>query len=162
MIQLLWENEQSQIKITDDLIDTLTRCMEKTLEYEAFPENAQISLTFTDNEGIHECNFETRGIDRPTDVLSFPLLECEEDGTLVLYDEDFADGFVVLGDILISTEKAMQQAEAFGHSLLRELSFLTVHSMLHLLGYDHERGEKEEKEMIQKQEEILTALGITR
>ena len=162
MIQLLWENEQSALKIEDDLIDALKQCMEKTLEYEEFPENAQISLTFTDNAGIHECNLKTRGIDRPTDVLSFPLLECEDDGTLILYDEDFSGDYVMLGDILISTEKAIEQASSFGHSLLRELSFLTVHSMLHLLGYDHERGEKEEKEMFDKQEEILSSLGITR
>lgn len=162
MIRLIWENEQSALAISEDLIGTLKRCMEKALEYEEFFDPAEISLTFTDNAGIHECNLAARGIDRPTDVLSFPLLECEEDGTLILYDEDFTDGFVALGDIMISTEKAMQQAEDFGHSILRELAFLTVHSMLHLLGYDHERGEAEEKEMFQKQEEILSLLGITR
>ncbi len=162
MVSLIWENEQTKIEITDTLIKTLTACMEKTLEYENFSEPVEVSLTFTDNEKIHEINYETRGIDRPTDVLSFPLLETEEDGTLVIYDEDITDGILPLGDIVISAEKAVAQAEEFGHSNLREFAFLAVHSMLHLLGYDHERGEAEEKEMFQKQEEVLSALDITR
>ncbi len=162
MVSLIWENEQTKIEITDTLIDTLTACMEKTLEYENFSEPVEVSLTFTDNEKIHKINYETRGIDRPTDVLSFPLLETEEDGTLIIYDEDITDGILPLGDIVISAEKAVAQAEEFGHSILREFAFLAVHSMLHLLGYDHERGEAEEKEMFQKQENILLALDITR
>ncbi len=162
MVKLIWENEQDKIEISESLIETLTACMEKTLEYEEFPDDVEISLTITDNEGIHEQNLAIRGIDRPTDVLSFPLLECEEDGTLVIYEEDVADGVVPLGDIMISAEKAVSQAAEFGHSDTREFAFLTVHSMLHLLGYDHERGEDAEKEMFAKQEEILSLLGITR
>ncbi len=162
MVRLIWENEQSLLDITEDFINTLTRCMEKVLEYEDFPEDAEISMTFTDNYGIKEQNAASRGIDKPTDVLSFPLLDINQDGELELYDEDFADGAVLLGDIVISTEKALQQAKEYGHSELRELAFLTVHSMLHLLGYDHERSEDEEKEMFQKQEDILSLLGITR
>lgn len=162
MITLIWENEQDKIEISENLIETLKTCMEETLIYEDFEENVEISLTFTDNENIHAVNRETRGIDRPTDVLSFPLLETEDNGTLVIYDEDFVDGVLPLGDILLSVEKAKEQAEEFGHTFLREVAFLTVHSMLHLLGYDHERGEKEEKEMFLKQEEILTRLNITR
>ena len=115
-----------------------------------------------DNDGIREQNAALRGIDKPTDVLSFPLLDINEEGKLELFGEDFAEGAVLLGDILISTEKAMQQATEYGHSLLRELCFLTVHSMLHLLGYDHERSKEEEVLMFQKQEEILSFLGITR
>ena len=162
MVRLIWENEQSLLDITEDFLSTLTRCMEKVLEYEDFPEDAEISLTFTDNCGIKEQNAQSRGIDKPTDVLSFPLLDINQDGELELCDEDFADGAVLLGDIVISTEKALQQAREYGHSELRELAFLTVHSMLHLLGYDHERSADEEKEMFQKQEEILSLLGITR
>lgn len=162
MVKLIWENEQDKIEISESLIETLTACMEKTLEYEEFPDDVEISLTITDNEGIHEQNLAIRGIDRPTDVLSFPLLECEEDGTLVIYEEDVVDGAVSLGDIMISAEKAVSQAAEFGHSDTREFAFLTVHSMLHLLGYDHEKGEAEEKEMFAKQEEILSLLGITR
>ncbi len=162
MVKLIWENEQDDIEISEELIETLKSCMEKTLEYEEFYDDVEISLTITDNEGIHEQNLAIRGIDRPTDVLSFPLLECEEDGTLVIYEEDVIDGAIPLGDIMISAEKAVSQAEDFGHSEVREFAFLTVHSMLHLLGYDHERGEAEEKEMFRKQEEILSLLGITR
>ncbi len=162
MIRLEWENDQSAIEISDEIIETLHKAIEKTLEYESFLDPCEISLTFTDNNGIHEQNLLSRGIDRPTDVLSFPLLECEEDGTLVIYDEDYTDGFVALGDILISAERAKEQAEEYGHTFLREVAFLTVHSMLHLLGYDHEKGIEEEKEMFQKQDEILNFLGIVR
>ncbi len=162
MVKLFWENEQEHIEISEELMEMLKSCMEKTLEYEDFDDDVEISLTITDNEGIHKQNLAVRGIDRPTDVLSFPLLDCEEDGTLVIYEEDMVDGIIPLGDIMISAEKAVSQAEEFGHSKEREFAFLTVHSMLHLLGYDHERGEAEEKEMFQKQEEILSLLGITR
>lgn len=162
MVNLFWENEQDKVEISDKLIETLKNCMEKTLEYESFEDDVEISLTITDNKGIHEQNLAVRGIDRPTDVLSFPLLECEEDGTLIIYEEDIVDGAIPLGDIMISAEKAVSQAKEFGHSEQREFAFLTVHSMLHLLGYDHERGEAEEKEMFEKQEEILSLLGITR
>ena len=162
MVELIWENEQDKILITDELIDTLKKCIEKTLEFENFEFDVEISLTFTDNAGIHEQNLQSRGIDRPTDVLSFPLLECDEDGELIIYEEDFVDGFVALGDILISAEKAVLQAEEFGHSSLREFCFLTVHSCLHLLGFDHEKSEEEEKIMFKKQEEILNSLNILR
>lgn len=162
MIRLVWENEQTVFSVTEELISTLKACIEKTLQYENFIEPAEVSLTFTDNAGIHTLNLSVRGIDRPTDVLSFPLLETDEDGTLILYEEDFADGFVLLGDIMISTEKAVAQAEEYGHTVLRELAFLTVHSMLHLLGYDHERSAEEETQMFHKQEDILNLLNITR
>ncbi len=162
MVRLIWDNEQDLIDITDDLITTLKKCMEKTLEFETFDEDAEISLTFTNNSGIQEQNRAVRGIDRPTDVLSFPLLDFEADGSIEICDEDLSDGAIVLGDILISMEKAVQQSEEYGHSLKRELCFLTVHSMLHLLGYDHERSLEEETLMFKKQDEILNQLGITR
>ncbi len=162
MVRLIWENEQDKIEISNELIETLKKCMEETLKSEGFPFDAEISLTFTDNENIHEQNLLSRGIDRPTDVLSFPLLEEDENGELIVYEEDLIDNAVVLGDILVSAEKAVSQAEDYGHSVLREFCFLTVHSMLHLLGLDHERSENEEKEMFQKQEEILKTLNITR
>lgn len=162
MVCLVWDNEQDKIEITDELIDILEKCIEKTLKEEEFPFDAEVSLTFTDNKNIHEQNLLSRNIDRPTDVLSFPLLECDEDGELVVYEEDLMDGAVVLGDILISAEKAVSQAQEYGHSLIRELSFLTVHSMLHLLGLDHEKSKDEEIKMFNKQEEILNSLNITR
>jgi len=107
-----------------------------------------VSITFTDNESIRELNREYRDIDRATDVLSFPM------------DDEGDD--VVLGDIVISLERAKEQAIEYGHSLEREISFLCVHSTLHLLGYDHETGEEDEKEMFMKQEEILKILGQNR
>lgn len=162
MVRLIWDNEQEFIDITDDLIKTLTACMEQTLAFETFDEDAEVSLTFTDNSGIKERNRIARGIDKPTDVLSFPMLDYEADGTLEICDEDLSEGAVVLGDILISMEKAVSQSEEYGHSLKRELCFLTVHSMLHLLGYDHERSQEEEALMFEEQDEILNQLGITR
>jgi len=162
MVRLIWDNEQDVFDITEELIDVLKSCMEKALEYEGFSYDTEISLTFTDNEGIRQVNNEVRGIDKATDVLSFPMLETDESGNLEVFDEDLADGAVLLGDILISVEKAISQSEEFGHSFKREICFLTVHSMLHLLGYDHELGEKEETEMFLKQDEILNLLGITR
>ena len=162
MVRLLWNNEQDGVAISEDLIAALKRCMEKTLEYESFLSDAEISLTFTDNSGIQAYNLSARGIDRPTDVLSFPLFNFEPATGHKICDADLFDGAAVLGDIVISAEKAAQQAEEFGHSLMRELAFLTVHSMLHLLGYDHERSQEEETLMFQKQDEILNLLGITR
>ena len=96
-------------------------------------------------------NLETRGVDRPTDVLSFPV-----------FDEDFGVGYAVLGDIVISYDTAKRQAEQYGHSLERELAFLTVHSVLHLLGYDHETSPEDEKEMFSRQEAILVSMGLKR
>lgn len=162
MLTLVWENEQDKIKITKELIDSITRSLEQALKAEEFTDDAEISLTFTDNENIRVLNSETRGKDTATDVLSFPMLEQDEDGTLIIYDEDIVDGKVLLGDIVISAEKADAQAKEYGHSLIREMCFLAVHSVLHLLGYDHERSRDEEKLQFDKQEEILTSLGITR
>ncbi len=162
MLELIWENQQDKIKITDELFDKIRLSIEKTLEYEEFTDDAEISLTFVDNEEIRELNNSSRGKDSATDVLSFPLLEQEEDGTLIIYDEDIVDGRVLLGDIVISAQRAQEQSEEYGHSLIREMCFLAVHSVLHLLGYDHERSEEEEKIQFEKQDEILTLLGITR
>ena len=162
MLKLNWENMQTKIEIPDEIIDSVTRVLERTLEVEEFLDNAEISLSFVDDEAIRELNNSTRGKDAPTDVLSFPLLEQEDDGTLIIYDEDIIDDFVLLGDIVISAERAVSQAEEYGHSLLREMCFLAVHSALHLLGYDHERSVCEEKIQFEKQEEILSSLNINR
>ena len=159
MINLILNDEAGAL--SENKINLLTRAIEKTLEFEEFPFDAEVSLSVTDNEGIRELNRENRDIDRPTDVLSFPMLMVE-DGVLIIEDEDIMDDTVFLGDIVISMEKATQQAEEYGHSLERELGFLTVHSMLHLLGYDHEEGPREESEMFKKQEEILQLLELYR
>lgn len=139
----------------------IRRCIEKTLETEEFSYDAEISFSITDDETIRALNFEQRGIDRATDVLSFPMLAVE-DGVLIIEDTDFVGDAVFLGDIVISLPRAEAQAKEYGHSLERELGFLTVHSVLHLLGYDHEDGPCEESEMFKKQEDVLQQLALLR
>ena len=141
------QNSQNKVEFTTELEETINIVIEKVLEYEDV-EPRNVSVLITDNEEIHELNPQYREKDAPTDVLSFPLFD--ENGTL---DEE------ELGDIVISLERAKAQAEEYNHSLKREVAFLTAHSMLHLLGYDHENGEQE---MYIKQDEILNELGITR
>ena len=126
------------------------------LKFENFTGNAEISFTVTDDKNIRELNKAYRDKDSSTDVLSFPLGENGE------YDIDPARNAYMLGDIVISLEHARAQAEDYGHGLKREIAFLTVHSVLHLLGYDHEHNECEEQEMFKKQREILNGMGITR
>ena len=147
-------NEQKIEEVTPSLRALVRRAIKASLEYEKVTFVPEISVTFTDNEGIRELNASHRNIDRATDVLSFPLFE-KEDLT------EASDGDA-LGDIVISLERAREQANEFGHSFEREVAFLTVHSMLHLLGYDHEISEDDEKEMFFKQEEILKTIGLVR
>lgn len=122
-----------------------------TLKYEGFPFDAEVSVTFADNEYIHGLNNEYRGMDKPTDVLSFPM-----------YDDGFpyeeCQHGCTLGDIVISLEKAEEQANELGHDLIREVAFLAIHSTLHLLGYDHERSPEEDEEQCRRQREILESL----
>ncbi len=136
-------------------------CIEQTLKSEDFLFDAEISFSITDDEEMRRLNYEQRGIDRTTDVLSFPMLTVE-DGVLIIEDADLVDDVVSLGDIVISLPRAREQAECYGHSIERELGFLTVHSVLHLLGYDHEEGPREESEMFQKQEAVLQTLALSR
>lgn len=142
------------------------RVVEFTIDHEKFPFEAEVNLTLTDNEGIHEINKEYRKIDRPTDVLSFPLISYETAGDFSnVEDED--DNFnpdtgeAMLGDIIISVPKVKEQAKEYGHSEEREYAFLIVHSMLHLFGYDHMTPE-EASFMEDKQKEILNELHIFR
>ena len=113
-------------------------------------------MLLTDDAHIHEINREMRQVDRPTDVLSFPL------GVDGKYDVDENNGCKMLGDIVISMERAQEQATLYGHPLQREVAFLTVHSMLHLLGYDHENGGLEAMRMREKEEAVLLQLGLPR
>lgn len=138
-----------------------------TMEHEHFPFEAEISLTLTDNEGIWKVNKEFREIDRPTDVLSFPMLEYDVPGDFSQIGNQTEDCFnpdtgeILLGDIIISVDKVREQAEEYGHSMQREFAFLIVHSMLHLFGYDH-MEEQEAAVMEGKQREILECLNILR
>lgn len=137
------------------------------LEHEHFPYEAEVNLTLTDNEGIHELNREYRQIDRPTDVLSFPMLSYEQAGDFSFLEEESDDDFnpdsgeVMLGDIVISVDKVLEQAESYGHSPRREFAFLIVHSMLHLFGYDHIEAE-DAAVMEPKQRQILEEMEILR
>lgn len=149
-------------------VETVGRLVcEAALESEGCPYETQVNLVLTDNAGIRELNRECRGIDRETDVLSFPNLEFGQEGVFEIPEEAEADCFdpdtgeLILGDIMISVEKVQEQAESYGHSLKREFAFLVAHSMLHLCGYDHVEPEEAEV-MERKQEELLTGLGITR
>ena len=153
-------NAQSKIDYTPALRGVIRRAVNAALKYENTPFDAEISVTLTDNIGIHELNRDFRGIDRPTDVLSFPLFDGEfpEEET----GEDGEKHKIPLGDIVISMEKALEQATEYDHSFERELAFLCVHSVLHLLGYDHERSEEEEKDMFRRQDAILDEAGFKR
>lgn len=159
MVEFILENETDE-EISEQQINELNRVCCEIMKNEECNFDAEISFTFTDNEGIRKINRDYRNIDRPTDVLSFPMLEFGDDETDVEYETE--DGLVLLGDIVISIERAKEQAQEFGHSLRRELAFLTAHSMLHLLGYDHVDDPVGEKMMIEKQDIALNALGITR
>ena len=153
-LRIYFSDEQDKIKVTYAVKILIRSAIVETLALEGFERNAQVSVTFVDNEGIHEINRKFRNIDRPTDVLSFPLLG----------DDDLPDDklfSVSLGDIVLSLERAKEQAMEFGHSFEREVAFLTAHSVLHLLGYDHETGEEDEKIMRKKQNEIMEALGLS-
>ena len=149
-------NDQKDARIPSGIRLLIRRCCHAVLEEEGFEDNAEVSVRFVDNETIHELNKEVRNIDKPTDVLSFPLGENGE------YDTDLSTGAKLLGDIVISIPKAMEQAQEYNHSLQREIGFLTVHSMLHLLGYDHEQGGIEEVHMREKEETVLTKIGLKR
>ena len=152
-------NDQKKETLTPAARALVKRAINAALAYEAFEYPAEISVTFVDNEAIRELNRDYRGKDAATDVLSFPAFEDGEIDTCELNPET---GCAVLGDIVISVERAKAQAEEYGHSFERELSFLAVHSVLHLLGYDHERSAEEDAEQRRRQEEILASVGQTR
>lgn len=153
---LLIDN-RTNFELTDEIKETLEKVCLKSLQYEEFNEDCEISLSIVTNDEIHDINKQFRNIDSPTDVLSFPQLTFEE-GEEADVNEN---GEIVLGDIIISIDRAKEQAEEYGHSLKRELAFLSVHSMLHLMGYDHMVPE-EEKDMFRRQKEILIEAGIPR
>ena len=146
-LRIYFENTQSQMRITYNLKLLIRRAVLATLRADGIAKPAEVSVTFTDNAHIKEINREHRGIDAPTDVLSFPLFEESPTG-------------IMLGDIVLSLERCAAQAEEFGHSFRRECAFLTVHSTLHLLGYDHETGEEDEKDMRARQTAIVESMGL--
>ena len=163
---ILVENEVHR-ELDFDYEEVIKSVISKTLETENCPYETEVNVLLTGNEEIHEANKEFRGIDRPTDVLSFPMVDYEFPSDFSCVDEN-PESYInpetdelLLGDIMISVDKVYEQANEYGHSREREFAFLIAHSMLHLLGYDH-IDEEERKVMEEKQEAILDALGITR
>ncbi len=153
-MQLLFDNN-TEYNLDEITFNLMQQCIKESLILENFTDNVEISLSIVNNEEIKEINFLHRNINKETDVLSFPLLDNFENvPSNILYP-------IPLGDIIISIDKAISQANEYRHSLQRELCFLTVHSMLHLLGYDH-MTEEEEKVMFKKQDIILNKLNIKR
>ena len=155
-VKVVISNDQKAVKVPTGIRLLIRRCCHAVLELEHFEGSAEVSVRFVDNEQIRELNKAYRNIDRETDVLSFPL------GENGVYDVDENNGCKMLGDIVISMERAQEQATLYGHPLQREVAFLTVHSMLHLLGYDHENGGLEAMRMREKEEAVLTQLGLPR
>ena len=154
-VKVIISNRQNVVKIPTGIRLLVRRCCNAALRLENFPEDAEISVTFVDNDEIRLLNKQHRNIDSVTDVLSFPL---SENG---VYDHNEA-GAAMLGDIVISMPKAVEQAELYGHSLQREVGYLTAHSMFHLLGYDHVNGGVEAVHMREKEETVMTMLGLPR
>ena len=153
-IRVIIHNDQKEVKIPTGLRMLVRRCCNAVLRLEEFGAPAEISVTFVDNKKIHELNKQYRHKDAPTDVLSFPM------GENGVYDINHDTGARILGDFVISMEKAVEQAERFDHSLDREVGYLTAHSVLHLLGYDHERGGIDRVRMREKEEQVMTQLGL--
>ena len=137
-------------------IDTIERAVKAALEYEHVNIDCGLEIIISSEDEIRECNRDNRNIDAVTDVLSFPMFESKDK---LCVDES---GVAFLGSMVICKNRACQQAEEYGHSIEREAAFLAVHSVLHLLGYDHEKGKAEESEMFAKQELILNSIGLTR
>ena len=155
-IKVVIVNHQKTVKIPTGIRLLIRRCCHAVLNNENFQGNAEVSVSFVDNAEIRLLNKKFRNKDIETDVLSFPL------GENGVWDKNPKTGALMLGDIVISVEKAFEQAELYGHSLQREIGFLTVHSMVHLLGYDHENGGLELVHMREKEEAALADLGLSR
>lgn len=165
-MQYFIENE-TEVTFDFDVNEIVKLVVDEVVDMENCPYEAQVNVLLTDNEGIRYFNKEYRDIDRETDVLSFPNVDFEEPGIFDIDEDAEADYFdpesgeLILGDIIISVDKVMEQAQNYGHSRLREFAFLVAHSMLHLSGYDHVEPE-EAKVMEVKQEAVLKKLNITR
>ena len=159
--------EEGEVKLPVDCEGLAKEVIEAALDYAECPYEAEVNLILTDNDAIQEINRDYRQIDRPTDVLSFPMLSYEKAGDFSFLEEESEDDFnpdtgeVMLGDIIISVDKVLEQAQSYGHSPKREFAFLIVHSMLHLFGYDH-IDPKDAAIMEPKQKQILEEMHIVR
>lgn len=161
-MRVLIEDLQDKIEVTDEMQELIKKAVDMSFSVENFSIPSEISIMLVDNLYIREINKEHREIDKPTDVLSFPIVDMY-DG-VIKSDEgdfDFDEEVLVLGDIIVSLEMTEMQAEEYGHSFERELAFLITHGVFHLLGYDHDSTEREEK-MLSKQYAVLEALNLSR
>lgn len=163
---ILFENE-SETELKLDYENIAKEVINAALDYVKCPYECEVNLLLTDNLGIKEINKQTRDIDAPTDVLSFPMIEFEKEGDFSVVEDDICSNFdaqsgeLLLGDIMISLERVKEQAAEFNHSVKREYAFLIAHSVLHLSGYDHMEDE-ERLHMEKMQEDILQSIGYTR
>ena len=155
-IKVVIVNKQKTVKIPTGVRLLMRRCCHAVLELENFQGSAEVDISLVDNQQIREINKEQRNIDMVTDVLSFPLGENGQ------YDKNPETGANMLGDVVLSVERAIEQAEQYGHSLQREIGYLTVHSVLHLLGYDHVDGGLEAVRMREKEEAVMASVGLPR
>ena len=156
-LRIYFDNHQDKLPLTYRLKMLVREAIEATLDYEQYGNPCEVSVSFVDNCEIRDLNKKFRGIDKKTDVLSFPLFDYEGESEEPPVDEMLG----MLGDIVLSLEQADAQAKEYGHSFEREVAFLTVHSMLHLLGYDHETGEEDEADMRRRQSEIMDLMGLS-
>ena len=154
MLKVNFQNRQRKTKLPNNVQSLVVSAIDASLKTEKFTDDCEINVTFVSDKKIKEINREFRNINNSTDVLSFPL---GEDG---VYDTNPETNNKMLGDIVISVEHAIAQGELYGHGLRREIAYLTVHSMLHLLGYDHVDEGIEKAKMREKEEIILTKLGL--
>jgi len=161
MSEVIFYNRQRKIKLPDDFKSTMSKCVSAAVRGVGFGHESRIYITFVSDEKIRKYNKEFRNLDKATDVLSFPMLEFRDMSPVISKEDVGPDGVIELGDIIISLETAKRQSEEYGHSFLREVCFLAVHSILHLLGFDHETKADEES-MFKKQEDILASIGIKR
>ena len=155
-LKVVFEDRQKAVKLPAGIRMLLRRACTAVLDYEKFEGDAEVNVSFVDDTEIHALNLQFRKIDNSTDVLSFPLGENGE------FDINPETGLKMLGDVVISVEHAVAQAHEYGHTLNREMAFLTVHSMLHLLGYDHVEGGIEAIRMREHEEAVLAELGLSR
>ncbi|MGO1470453.1 MAG: rRNA maturation RNase YbeY [Tissierella sp.] len=146
-MEVFLDNRQSKVDIDEKILDSLSLVIKESLKVEGLDGDFEVSISFVDNKEIKTLNKDYRGIDKETDVLSFPI------------EEDFVVPIPLLGDIIISVEKALEQSKEYEHSLERELAYLTCHSMLHLLGYDH-MNDMEKNNMRAKEKKIMKNLGL--
>lgn len=155
-VKVYISNRQNEVKVPTGIRLLIRRCCSAVLAMEKFEGLAEVSVSFVSSEEIKQLNKQYRGRDIETDVLSFPL------GENGIYDKNNETGAYMIGDIVICMKRALEQANCFGHTINREVGYLTVHAMLHLLGYDHEQGGIQAVHMREKEESVMSRIGLSR